>query len=190
MDTKTRYSLWLAVLPFVGVVASQPLFGQATYWMSDSSQTAPVAAYNNMEAESVVESGDEMSAVAPMMKDGSWDGCNCNACRPSGGLEFNPLLRGFGLNLAGRLCGAGCCNSSCYEGALGHEALPYAPFFVRRAKPLNNFQFQFLAAYDQEFPDRSEVFWARSPGSGPQWRRSRRDVGRLPRYPFPHGNWW
>jgi hypothetical protein len=49
----------------------------------------------------------------------------------------------------------------CYEGALGVERVMHAPFFIDTTQPLKNCRVRFDFAYDHEFPDRAEYFWAK-----------------------------
>jgi hypothetical protein len=49
----------------------------------------------------------------------------------------------------------------CYEGALGIERVMHAPFFIDTTQPLKNCRVRFDFAYDHEFPDRAEYFWAK-----------------------------
>ena len=50
---------------------------------------------------------------------------------------------------------------------IGAERLPFALFEMDASQPNNNFRIRFDAAYDWEFPDRSEYFWSKIGGKGP-----------------------
>ena len=130
--------------------------------------TPPVASAASISAVSINYDPSQDDITAPAQACGcgaaSCDGVNCDSCA---GVQVNPLFSKFGCHMANRLWGLGCCKSPCAEGALGYEWLPHSPFFIERAQPLNHVQLQISAAYNQEFPDRSEFFWARSPGGGP-----------------------
>ena len=47
---------------------------------------------------------------------------------------------------------------------IGRDRLANAPFEIDTTQPMNNYRFRIDAAYDQEFPDRAEYFWAKSAG--------------------------
>jgi hypothetical protein len=80
----------------------------------------------------------------------------CNNCGPPGSMH----------GCQGRLGPLGrvidCLNGPpCYDGALGAERVMYAPFFIDTTQPLKNCRVRFDFAWDHEFPDRAEYFWAK-----------------------------
>jgi hypothetical protein len=54
----------------------------------------------------------------------------------------------------------GCCPG----GGIGAEYVAQAPFFIQTTQPFNNCRVRLDLARDLEFPDRSEWFWAKTPG--------------------------
>lgn len=54
-----------------------------------------------------------------------------------------------------------------YDVGIGRERLPFALFEMDSTQPLNNIRFRFDAAYNLEFPDRAEFYWAKIGGKGP-----------------------
>ncbi len=53
-----------------------------------------------------------------------------------------------------------CCRS----GGIGAEHVMQAPFFIQTTQPFNNCRVRLDLAQNLEFPDRSEYFWAKTPG--------------------------
>jgi hypothetical protein len=51
----------------------------------------------------------------------------------------------------------------CYQGALGVERVMHAPFFIDTTQPLQNCRVRFDFGWDEEFPDRAEYFWPKTP---------------------------
>ena len=50
---------------------------------------------------------------------------------------------------------------------IGRDRLANAPFEIDTTQPMNNYRLRIDAAYDLEFPDRAEYFWAKSTGGDP-----------------------
>jgi hypothetical protein len=90
---------------------------------------------------------DEQQWAAPMagLEMGSCDNCQ-------GGLRHR-LLHGNGDDA--------CCNGG---GGIGTEYVAQAPFFIQTTQPFNNCRVRLDLARNVEFPDRSEYFWAKTPG--------------------------
>lgn len=99
----------------------------------------------------------------------SCQGCS-GSCAPgacSCPVEVNPMLRRVGCCMANRIFGKCGCKPIYQEAGLGHEWMSRSPFVIQRADPMNHYGFRFAAAYDHQYPDRSEFLWNRSPGGGP-----------------------
>jgi hypothetical protein len=67
----------------------------------------------------------------------------------------------------------------CYEGSLGVERVMHAPFFIDTTQPMKNCRVRFDFAWNEEFPDRAEYFWAKSPGPPGPINGARPDEGEV-----------
>lgn len=82
-------------------------------------------------------------------------GCECASCFPE------PINGPWGMDPA--------------EFGFGVDRVPYATFEITPARPQRMLQIEFESAWNQEFPDRTEYFWARNGGGGfgpPEFERS------------------
>ncbi|HEY1064899.1 MAG TPA: hypothetical protein VGE52_02270, partial [Pirellulales bacterium] len=93
------------------------------------------------------------------------DDCGC-------GVPLGPLT-GEDEHLYEQMMKAGCgplepCNppAKLSELGLGAEYVPFAMFEIDNARPKNQLRLRIDAAYDWEFPDRAEYFYAKSGGTG------------------------
>ncbi len=86
--------------------------------------------------------------------------------------QWMPPMSGIDMgqceNCQGGCNGEGGCNGHC-DGCgrgcgIGSEYVAQAPFFVETSQPFNNCRVRLDLARDLEFPDRSEYFWAKTPG--------------------------
>ena len=88
-------------------------------------------------------------------------GCG-EACHDDGWAPFGHPLTLQGPHAGGHHGILGCLTGPpCYEGALGVERVMHAPFFIDTTQPLKNCRLRLDFAYDHEFPDRAEYFWAK-----------------------------
>ena len=97
----------------------------------------------------------------------------CGPCGPCGqpcpatygNMELNPLISPMACKV--HCLGSELCVPSPDKG-VAREWLRHSPMFIDSAQPLMNHRLRFDAAWNHEFPDRSEFFWGRSPnGRGP-----------------------
>jgi hypothetical protein len=124
------------------VASSQPTDVQLAQFAAGSEGTLPPPA--NVAPETAYPIDDEQWA-APVagLGTGSCDKCEGGLCQHLLHVDQED-----------------CCPS----GGIGAEYVAQAPFFIQTTQPFNNCRVRLDLARDLEFPDRSEWFWAKTPG--------------------------